>query len=447
MTRLSIILSLLPLSLSIFSDQFGKEDWHLENIGKIDQAIFSEQNAVKASSSAILLSTENNLLAKLDLSSSNIIWREVSHGAKILAILDINTSAFLALTENSFLTVAKKSGQLLASSKHATYSNAKIITSKSTAQIILPEKAVYLTNFYQNSKLTNDHKSLEITTFEHQGSIAVSEKYCVYKSNDHYSLSSDSESSLQIPCDNVVIFTNKIYYSCDGGSYFIDADEQVAREIKSEKVIENLVLKSGAIYGQIGSNLVKIEDQDVVIREIPGKIQNLVFDEISNQIFAFVRPNRSVTPKLDVKVFDAETLSERFDHAFIDFSYEGFSDLNFIKIDSFVSNQKKHKRILAQVKDTLELKFNNRWSRQEGLANSRNNLLVDIPEEVESRSENNWRFIRDFVAVKNYIGNVMNLGLAHLLEAQENSFLYDLLHLKEEKKLKRDIYTRFFENA
>merc|ERR1711893_143201 len=103
------------------------------------------------------------------------------------------------------------------------------------------------------------------------------------------------------------------------------------------------------IYGQIGSNLVKIEDQDVVIREIPGKIQNLVFDEISNQIFAFVRPNRSVTPKLDVKVFDAETLSERFDHAFIDFSYEGFSNLNFIKIDSFVSNQKKHKRILAQV--------------------------------------------------------------------------------------------------
>jgi hypothetical protein len=62
------------LTLSLFEDQVGLMDWHQQYIGKVKQAVFHTQ---KAGRKRVVVSTEENVIASLDLRRGDIFWRHV----------------------------------------------------------------------------------------------------------------------------------------------------------------------------------------------------------------------------------------------------------------------------------------------------------------------------------------------------------------------------------
>ncbi|XP_031256639.1 ER membrane protein complex subunit 1 [Pistacia vera] len=72
-----LILLLLSCATSIFSlyeDQVGLMDWHQQYIGKVKHAVFHTQ---KTGRKRVLVSTEENVIASLDLRHGEIFWRHV----------------------------------------------------------------------------------------------------------------------------------------------------------------------------------------------------------------------------------------------------------------------------------------------------------------------------------------------------------------------------------
>lgn len=75
-----IILTLLFLSsctipsLSLYEDQVGLMDWHQQYIGKVKHAVFHTQ---KTGRKRVVVSTEENVIASLDLRHGEIFWRHV----------------------------------------------------------------------------------------------------------------------------------------------------------------------------------------------------------------------------------------------------------------------------------------------------------------------------------------------------------------------------------
>lgn len=71
---LSLFLSSSFLVFSIYQDQVGLTDWHQQYVGKVKQAVFHTQ---KAGRKRVVVSTEENVIASLDLRRGEIFWRHV----------------------------------------------------------------------------------------------------------------------------------------------------------------------------------------------------------------------------------------------------------------------------------------------------------------------------------------------------------------------------------
>lgn len=71
---LLVFLSSSILSFSLHEDQVGLMDWHKQYLGKVKQAVFQTQ---KAGRKRLIVSTEENVLASLDLRRGEIFWRHV----------------------------------------------------------------------------------------------------------------------------------------------------------------------------------------------------------------------------------------------------------------------------------------------------------------------------------------------------------------------------------
>ncbi|XP_058074293.1 uncharacterized protein LOC131223031 isoform X1 [Magnolia sinica] len=73
-------------SFSLYEDQVGLMDWHQQYIGKVKHAVFHTQ---KAGRKRVVVSTEENVIASLDLRSGGIFWRRVLGDTDALDEIDI----------------------------------------------------------------------------------------------------------------------------------------------------------------------------------------------------------------------------------------------------------------------------------------------------------------------------------------------------------------------
>ncbi|KAL1834640.1 hypothetical protein ACET3Z_004291 [Daucus carota] len=78
LTSLLLLFSSFNFSHSLYEDQVGLMDWHQQYIGKVKQAVFQTQ---KAGRKRVIVSTDENVVASLDLRRGEIFWRKVL-GAK-----------------------------------------------------------------------------------------------------------------------------------------------------------------------------------------------------------------------------------------------------------------------------------------------------------------------------------------------------------------------------
>ncbi|KAK9142696.1 hypothetical protein Syun_012096 [Stephania yunnanensis] len=91
-----LILLLLPLLLislfapnptvALYEDQVGLMDWHHKYIGKVKHAVFHTQ---KAGRKRVVVSTEENVIASLDLRRGDIFWRHVLGKNDVIDAIDI----------------------------------------------------------------------------------------------------------------------------------------------------------------------------------------------------------------------------------------------------------------------------------------------------------------------------------------------------------------------
>ncbi|CDP15321.1 unnamed protein product [Coffea canephora] len=79
-------LSLSHLTFSLYQDQVGLMDWHQQYIGKVKHAVFHTQ---KAGRKRVVVSTEENVIASLDLRRGEIFWRHVLGSNDTVNELDI----------------------------------------------------------------------------------------------------------------------------------------------------------------------------------------------------------------------------------------------------------------------------------------------------------------------------------------------------------------------
>ncbi|KAK9303009.1 hypothetical protein QLX08_005182 [Tetragonisca angustula] len=82
---LIILVGLFNLSLCLYEDQVGKFDWKQNYVGKIKFASFDTVSAAKK----IIVATEENVIAALNLKSGQILWRRVlekGYGGQIRAL-------------------------------------------------------------------------------------------------------------------------------------------------------------------------------------------------------------------------------------------------------------------------------------------------------------------------------------------------------------------------
>ncbi|KAB2072135.1 hypothetical protein ES319_A08G271000v1 [Gossypium barbadense] len=77
--------SLQPI-LSLYEDQVGLMDWHQQYIGKVKQAVFHTH---KTGRKRVVASTEQNIIATLDLRRGEIFWRHVLGPNDVVDGIDI----------------------------------------------------------------------------------------------------------------------------------------------------------------------------------------------------------------------------------------------------------------------------------------------------------------------------------------------------------------------
>ncbi|KAJ7965963.1 ER membrane protein complex subunit 1 [Quillaja saponaria] len=83
---LLLFISCTKLSFSLYEDQVGLMDWHQQYIGKVKHAVFHTQ---KTGRKRVLVSTEENVVASLDLRHGEIFWRHVLGPNDVIDGLDI----------------------------------------------------------------------------------------------------------------------------------------------------------------------------------------------------------------------------------------------------------------------------------------------------------------------------------------------------------------------
>ncbi|KAK2446230.1 ER membrane protein complex subunit [Trifolium repens] len=81
-----LFLSLTNLASSLYEDQVGLMDWHQQYIGKVKHAVFHTQ---KTGRKRVLVSTEENVVASLDLRHGEIFWRHVLGTNDVVDGIDI----------------------------------------------------------------------------------------------------------------------------------------------------------------------------------------------------------------------------------------------------------------------------------------------------------------------------------------------------------------------
>ncbi|GAB4837246.1 hypothetical protein Ancab_002149 [Ancistrocladus abbreviatus] len=92
---LLLILLLYTSSLpafSLYEDQVGLMDWHQQYIGKVKQAVFHTQ---KAGRKRVVVSTEENVIASLDLRRGEIFWRHVLGDKDAIDHIDISLGKYV----------------------------------------------------------------------------------------------------------------------------------------------------------------------------------------------------------------------------------------------------------------------------------------------------------------------------------------------------------------
>ncbi|KAL6556134.1 hypothetical protein OROGR_005422 [Orobanche gracilis] len=82
---LLLFLSFTNLRSSLYEDQVGLVDWHQEYIGKVKHAVFHTQ---KIGRKRVLVSTEENVVASLDLRHGEILFGGIFLGA-IMLLMDL----------------------------------------------------------------------------------------------------------------------------------------------------------------------------------------------------------------------------------------------------------------------------------------------------------------------------------------------------------------------
>ncbi|KAL7164439.1 hypothetical protein ACSBR2_040368 [Camellia fascicularis] len=83
---LLLFLSSSHLTFSLYEDQVGLMDWHQQYIGKVKHAVFHTQ---KAGRKRVVVSTEENVIASLDLRRGEIFWRHVLGADDAIDEIDI----------------------------------------------------------------------------------------------------------------------------------------------------------------------------------------------------------------------------------------------------------------------------------------------------------------------------------------------------------------------
>ncbi|XP_011019630.1 PREDICTED: ER membrane protein complex subunit 1-like [Populus euphratica] len=91
------ILSLTVPTFSLHEDQVGLMDWHQKYIGKVKHAVFQTQ---KTGRKRVLVSTEENAIASLDLRHGEIFWRHVLGANDAIDGIDIAMTKY-AITLSS----------------------------------------------------------------------------------------------------------------------------------------------------------------------------------------------------------------------------------------------------------------------------------------------------------------------------------------------------------
>ncbi|KAK9273669.1 hypothetical protein L1049_018479 [Liquidambar formosana] len=89
---LLLFLSSSNPSFSLYEDQVGLMDWHQPYIGKVKHAVFQTQ---KAGRKRVIVSTEENVIASLDLRRGEIFWRHVLGGNDAVDEIDIALGKYL----------------------------------------------------------------------------------------------------------------------------------------------------------------------------------------------------------------------------------------------------------------------------------------------------------------------------------------------------------------
>ncbi|KAI5633589.1 hypothetical protein NE865_13691 [Phthorimaea operculella] len=72
-----VFFSLINLSLCIYEDQIGKFDWRQTYVGRIKLAQFDTSSTAKR----LIVATEENVLAALNLKTGSLVWRQVLESA------------------------------------------------------------------------------------------------------------------------------------------------------------------------------------------------------------------------------------------------------------------------------------------------------------------------------------------------------------------------------
>ncbi|KAH8482620.1 hypothetical protein H0E87_029901 [Populus deltoides] len=86
------ILSITVPTFSLYEDQAGLMDWHQKYIGKVKHAVFQTQ---KTGRKRVLVSTEENVIASLDLRHGEIFWRHVLGTNDAIDGIDIAMGKYL----------------------------------------------------------------------------------------------------------------------------------------------------------------------------------------------------------------------------------------------------------------------------------------------------------------------------------------------------------------
>ncbi|PPS06385.1 hypothetical protein GOBAR_AA14257 [Gossypium barbadense] len=77
---------------SLYEDQVGLMDWHQQYIGKVKQAVFSSQRAGRK---RVVVSTEENVIASLDLRHGEIFWRHLLGADDVIDGIDIGLGKYV----------------------------------------------------------------------------------------------------------------------------------------------------------------------------------------------------------------------------------------------------------------------------------------------------------------------------------------------------------------